>query len=256
MEALTLFLRPLPAATAIAVFLFAAWQPSVPFSYPAPFMAGLILFVGSLVAISWKRLSWQETLEKGAPPVLAFMAFAFGFLLLEKPHERFLLSLGLAGSVWLTLELFYLLSRARARYPVNGLSRVEMALAPVSVFFIAMSLHGLRVFLRLPFWVPAVVFACYTALWFSVTSHPTADRGARVRWAALGSLVGLHIGFVVWMLPVAHAVSGALAAILFSVPLRIRRYAYAPVPSKKHAYAESGLAWVFFLALIFTSRWI
>jgi hypothetical protein len=71
----------------------------------------------------------------------------------------------------------------------------------------------------------------------------------------LGGFVGLHAGIFNLLLPLAMTVHGALAALIFSVPLRMRRYAYDPVPSNTIAISEGVLAALCFGVLLFTARW-
>jgi hypothetical protein len=120
---------------------------------------------------------------------------------------------------------------------------------------------GLQVFLTDPAWVHIAdtvtlgVFSLLGAILALITCHPTSDRGHRVRWSAFGALLGLQIGILCVILPVALPVIGCTAALGLASPLRARRYGHDPKPPTQLAWAEGSMALVFFLALLLVSRW-
>jgi hypothetical protein len=250
------FRRCLPWLTAGLAAGFVFWQWQDPLDYPWPLVLFLLWYLLAVVILVWKRLSWRDAVEKTLPSFLTLMAIAFWVLLIETSIERLIILLLFVGIPYLVLELLFLLMYAPARYPVNGLSRVNIAFVPLTAFFLAATFDGLLVFLRLPWWVPVAVFTLVGGLLFLFTAHPTANRPHRWRWAVLGGIIGLHIGILELLLPVSMLVHGALGAFLLAFPLRLRRYAYQPVPSRRLAWSEGLLACLFFVGLLVVSRWI
>ena len=117
------------------------------------------------------------------------------------------------------------------------------------------SLAGVSIFLRAPWWlVPLALTTVSATLAFS-TTHPTADPKHRRRWTLLGACAGLHAAALALFLPVGLLVHGAIAALMVAFPLRLRRYAFAPHPSRAHAWSESVIASVLLLGLLVSARW-
>lgn len=176
--------------------------------------------------------------------------------MVENTLERWALSIFLAAVAYFILELLFLFVYAPSRYPVSSLSRVNIALAPVAAFFIALSFSGLNIFLHLPFWISLLSFIVLIFCLFLFTAHPSADSVHRWRWGWLGGVIGLHLAFLNILLPVGMVVHGAVAAFLTAFPLRIRRYTYQPRPHASVAWSEGVLAFFLFIVILLTSRWI
>lgn len=253
-----LFLRLLSWITAILALGTALWQwDKQHFAlYPWPLVIFFVWYAFALGLLAWRRLSWRDALEKIFPSFLVSMTVCFGFLMTETTIQRFVVTMLFVGIPFLILELLFLFLYAPSRYPVSGLSRVNITLIPLGAFFLASSLNGLFVFLRIQIWIPLVVSLLFAALAYFLTAHPTADHRHRIRWGLLGALIGLHVGFLGLLLPFGMFVHGALSALFVSLPLRMRRYAFQPKPSRKLAMAESTFAIILLGLILGTSRWI
>lgn len=250
-----LFYRFLPLLSALLAFAAANWQWQHASSYPFPLALSLLWTVAAILLIGWSRLSWSAGLEKMLPTVIALVILGFGFLVAEDSAERWTRTILFAGIPFLALELFFLAAFDPARYPVNGLSRLNLALVPFSAFFFTSTLNGLFVFVRIPWYTAPLGLMLFGAVFYFFTSHPTATDAQKRHWGWLGGLIGLHAGLLSLLLPVAMAVHGAIVALMIAFPLRLRRYAYQPVPSEKLAWAEGTLALVLFAGLLLVSRW-
>ncbi|MDO8617947.1 MAG: hypothetical protein Q7N87_03630 [Candidatus Uhrbacteria bacterium] len=251
-----LFLRIIPAITAFFSFLAALWQWVHPLNYPWPLVWFGVWVVFASFILVWRHLSWRDALDKLIPFFITLLSLGLGFLVVGSFFGRLVLTALFIGIPYFILELLFLLIHAPARYPVNGLSRFNIALVPVATLFFAASLNGLNVGLRLPWWIITGAFCIFGAALFFFTAHPTASRVHRLRWSALGGLVGAHIGILEWVLPLSMFAQGALAAFLLFVPLRFRRYLYQPQPARRVAWSESVLASVCFLVILISARWI
>lgn len=255
-----IFLRRLsPWLIAALACLLASWQWQNPLFFPYPLVMVLAVQAAAIGFIGWRRISLGFLVEKMFPSLLAEAVMGGAFLLTENSLERWIVTGLFVGIPLLSLELFFLLVYDPSRYPVNGLSRLNLALLPVASFFLASTVSGLQVFLvdslHLPEWVWPVIFVLFGSVFYLLTAHPSAERAHRERWAWIGALVGLQVGLLGLLMPVGMAVHGAVAALIFSFPLRMRRYAYQPVPPPQLAWAEGVLAIGLFCALLFSSRW-
>jgi hypothetical protein len=71
----------------------------------------------------------------------------------------------------------------------------------------------------------------------------------------MGVVIGLQVALFGLLLPLEVWTQGLLAAFLFAVPLRIRRYAFPPAPALRIAIFEAVFVSLFFGALLLTARW-
>lgn len=250
-----LIIRGLPWLIGLGTFLLAQWQWRDARSYPYPLLGAILAYAIGSALIAYRRLSWQETISKMLPAALTMGAIAIAFLLAETPTTRLGLSIVMAGIPALTLELLWLLAFDPARYPVHGLSRLNHAFLPAMAFFTTFGLAGLNYFIRIPDWSMPLTLMGLGAIAFHLTTHHAADRKHQIRWTLLGALVGLQAGILAMILPLAIAVQGALAAILFAIPSRIRRYTATTVPSPGMAWTEGIGISVLFLTVLLVSRW-
>lgn len=251
-----LLLRSLPILMALIGVLLAWLQWNMPLSYPWPLLGILLAFLVFSASLFFGRsLASIDAAHQFLPTAIVLVAGGLGMLLAEQTYERIVLTLVLSGIPAFALELYYLANYEPTKYPVNGLSRLNVALVPVIAFFAAVALYGMQVFLRLNSWYSLIAFPVAAAALYFVTSHPTAERPHRLRWSLVGAMAGLHAAILVLLLPVSLVVHGAIAAIMIAAPLRIRRYAHPPTPSRRLAYTEGISSAVLFLAILLTSRW-
>lgn len=256
-------MRPIPIVVRwmlpwIVAFLggVSAWvQWRSPLLYPWPLACVVLVFCVAAVAIGWERISLIDGLSKMGPSVLVLVSLTFGFLLVEGRAFEWAVTALWVVLIFVSLELFFLLAYDPARYPVHALSRFNLALGPLSVFFVASTFYGLLVFLQTSRWITIVVMAVLGALYYYLTPSPGAGRSSHGRWSVLGFAIGAQVGCLGLLLPFGMWFHGASAALLFSFPLRVRRYGRAPVPSTMIAWTEGVVALGFFCALLLTARW-
>lgn len=250
-----LLIRLLPWLSALFAFVTAEYQWSHPFPYPFPLVLWLAWFVFAILVIRWRKVSFRATFEKMTPAVFAAASTIAAFLMAQDRIQRLGLTLVMVFLSWVTLELFFYYAYDPKRYPVNALSHVNLALVPLIVFYSSCGLSGLQLFLQTPWWLPMTIFIALGAILFALTEHPVADAAHRLRWRGLGMWVGAQAALLLVFLPVTVSVRGTLLALLFFVPLRIRRYAYAPHPSTRVSWLEGGAAFALFLFVLITAQW-
>lgn len=250
-----LLVRGLPWIIGLAAFVACQWQWRDASIYPWPLMAVLAAYCAAASMIAYRRLAFDELLHKMVPGVIVLVSMGFAFLLVEAPESRTALSVLLAGTAAVSLEMLWLFVFDPARYPVHGLSRVNVAFMPLSAFFICLGLTGLGYFLRTPEWLTPLVMTALGGAAFILTAPHSHTQAHRWRWGMLGAMIGLQVGILAIILPVSVVVQGALAAIMFAIPLRIRRYAIDPVPKRVVAWTEGVGASVLFLTVLLVSRW-
>ncbi|MFO0764668.1 MAG: hypothetical protein U0487_01310 [Patescibacteria group bacterium] len=249
-----LLIRSLPLMAAFGILLLSRWQFIAWKTFPWLFGVSVLVFVASAALIGYKRLALREWI-KVIPPVMTFLIAGGAALLVESGLQQLFFSLFVGGLAYLTLELLYLLGHEPSKYPVHGLSRLNLALIPLGMFFLAMTLSGLQAFIRFPFWTSPFFGVIYGVVTFACTAHHASDRDQDRRWVLMGVLVGAHAGILAMLLPLDVIASGVIAALLFALPFRARRYAHEPKPKKQSAIIESSLFLACFLAVILFSRW-
>lgn len=258
-----LFLRLLPWLVGALSLGSAEWVWRHPQDYPWPLLIAMLCALLAGCVLAWRRLSIEDFFNKMLPSALAMGSIAFAFLMPEQAWERGLISLAFAGVPLYALELLFLLTYQPTRYPVNGLSRLNMALVPLSIFCLATGVVGMQTHLRCstadrfcwPNWATVATFVFAGAVFAVLTTHPSSDRNHRIRWSVFGALIGFHIAILCVILPVALSVMGCIAALAVAFPLRARRYTYEPKPPTNLAWAEGLTALFLFVVLVLTSRW-
>lgn len=248
-------LRAFPWFVALLAFAAAQWTWRTPDVYPWALGGALAAYLGTSVLLGRARLGWKDLATKMLMPAIAYVALALAALLAEHPYERGALTLLLAAVPGYGLELLFLLTHQPSRYPVNGLSRFNLALVPLSAFGFAVGLVGMQTFIQLPKWIVIASFAFLGIVFTALTEHPNVDRATSRRWTAFGALLGLHVGLLCIVLPVALEVIGGLSALAFAWPLRARRYTHDPKPPRSLAIVETAGAAVLFAAILLVSRW-
>lgn len=248
--------RFLPALTGLAAFVLLTWQNFQASFYPWLFLASLIVFAFACGFLTWNRIGWKETVGKMLPPFLTLGLLGFCYLIANTDTERWILSLLFVGLSWFALELLFLFVYFPVRYPVHGLSRLNVGIVPVSAFLFVATLNGLSIFLRPPAWTVLLGSVLFGFILFFFTAHSSASDRHTFRWACLGALVGLHVGVLELLLPVSMMVHGALSALFFGFAVRLRRYAHAPHPSVRSAWSESVLALAVFTLVLGTAKWM
>ena len=250
-----LLVRGLSWFIGLIAFAICQWQWRDASLYPWPLIALLAAYCTAIGFIAYRRLPAKELLTKMAPSVIALISMGFAFLLIETPESRLALSLLVAGSTAVSLEMLWLLLFDPSRYPVHGLSRLNLAFMPLAAFFTGLSLTGLGYFIRTPEWITPVTLGMLGGLAFILTSPHSQSMSHRIRWGILGIAIGFQAGILAIILPVSIMVQGALAAMLFAIPLRIRRYSTGVTPRSLMAWSEGIGVSILFLTILLVSRW-
>ncbi|MBP9762114.1 hypothetical protein KBD34_00690 [Patescibacteria group bacterium] len=250
-----LLLRLLPWLSGIGMTIALWFQWRDPLLYPIPLLMGLALFLASAVLLLWRRVSLPGFFERVVPPFMLVSAMGFALLMVDHPGQQLFLSAVAVIMVTISLEMMFYFLFDPKRYPVNALSHLALASVPITAYGLAVGFAGLTVFIQLAGWIPCLVFGLYGLGAYWMTEHPVADAASRRRWRILGAVIGLQVALFSILLPLEVWTQGLLAALLFSAPLRIRRYAFPPAPSSRVAWGEAVATVLFFLTLLLTARW-
>jgi len=248
--------RLLPAATALAVGILYYAQFENSLSYPWIAVLGTLAVMIAAWLMSRTRVSLVDMVEKMLPTFLLLGVLVFGMLLSEGELARWAIIVLAVLSSFLSLELLFLLSFTPSRYPVNGLSHVNIALVPFILWYTVSTSVGLIAFLHSSKWIYVALVTIVSVILFRTTGHPGATKEQNMVWMFIGGAVGLHVGLLSVMLPLSMAAQGAMACLIFCVVLRMRRYLYHPIPGKQQAWMEGLAALVLIITLITTSRWL
>lgn len=249
------FLGVLPWIVSIGALIagFAQWQ--TPALFPFAWLMVLALYAGAAWVIGGKRLPIAERLERLATPIVTLLSVGGLWLLSESTEGFIILTCFFAGLLWISLQLMYLVNHEPSRYPVNGLSRFHVACVPVTGFAMGVLGLGLRVFVGVPFVWLALGFSVIGSILYLATSHPVATDEQRRLWTLAGAGLGFFLALLVSYLPTSASVAGAFCALLFTMPIRARRYLYQPYPTRKMTFIELVAFVLLFVLLVIGARW-
>lgn len=249
-------IRLLPALigayTALAFFI----QAKQAASYPWIAISSVAVFAAGGFIIAWSRHRHLGDARPIATGVVAIVCMVFGLILAEGTLATWIIPLLAGGTMLLVSELLFLSLYAPARYPVNGLSHVNLMLVPISLWLVTYASLGLTIFINTSRLIPVAALGIASFALFSSTSHAEASVLTRRRWSFIGGWMGIQSGVLVVMLPLNLIASSTLVSFVGAYALRTRRYAIPPVVPKKQIVSEA-LAFLLILAVILaTARWI
>lgn len=250
------FIRFLPLLAALsnaALFWFQTKQQG---TYPFFVLIGVAIVPVASFLIAWRRLKLTDLLEKMTPTFVCLLSLAFGLLLAERPPAILTIVALAAAATYLSLELLFLLAYNPSAYPVNGLSRVNMAYVPIAVWYAVSTSAGLLVFLHTSRAIHVLMTVGLGAILFRTTNHPGASSRQNAVWTLVGVLVGLEIGWIGLLLPLSMGMQGILAALIFTSALRVRRYLFDPKPSRRLAWSEAAAICLSCIVLVGTAKWL
>lgn len=251
-----LLLRLLPLLTGLSVAGLFAWQRVHPSVYPWAVIVAVALVIASSLILAWRRGSIRDLAEKMAPTIIVLASLGFGLLLSEGRIANIALISLAALASFTALELLFLYALSPANYPVNGLSRLNIGFVPVAVWYAAATSVGLLTFLHTPRIWHIALLTVMGAVLFRTTGHPGASRVQNRMWTIIGALTGAHVGWAGLSLPLSMPAQGALAALVFTAVLRVRRYLYDPRPARRVAWAEAVVSCLLFICVLATAQWL
>lgn len=253
---MTIFLRFLPFLIALLQASVFYLQITKPLSYPFLVLLGVLALPIASFAISWKRISLRDMLGRMLPSFVLLGTLAFALLLSEGIYAISLIIALASIASFVSLELLFLFIYHPSRYPVSGISRVNIAYVPISVWYVAATSNGLLVFLHMEKIWHVFIMLALGAVLFRTTGHEGASAPEKTLWTFLGALIGAQVGLLGVILPVSMQVQGIIAAFLLCASLRARRYLYDPKPSLKQAWIEGMSATVAFVVVLSTAKWL
>lgn len=248
--------RLFPALAALAIGLSFYWQLGRPQAYPWMALLGVLLAVAAIYVMGRRRVKLGDLIEKMLPTMLFLLSLVFGMLLAEGVWARWAIIGFGTTAVFLSLELLFLLSFMPSRYPMSGLSHVNIAYVPFTIWYTVANSVGLMTFLHSPNWIHVLAVTLISAVLFRTTGHPGATQEQNKLWTLVGGLAGLHIGLLGIMLPMSMAVQATLGMVIICAILRLRRYLYHPLPSRKQAWVEGVTAVLILGVALSTARWL
>lgn len=225
-------------------------------TYPWMLLPVVLIYVGSAVALHWRRWKGAEQIRSLIPSLIALVALGAGLLLTEGVIAQWLIPVFAGLVLYAVFELRFLHAFIPARYPVNGISHVNLFLVPFVFWIAGYTSVGLVVFMLANKWIPVGVMTFLGCVLFYSTSHAEASVVQRWRWTWLGAWIGFQIGLLEIFLPLNLFVHAAIAALCAGYALRVRRYGIQPPISDRLMMMESIGAMVLLGVLIFTSRWL
>jgi len=251
-----LLLRILPFVAAILQAGCFSFQKQHPQTYPYVALAGVLCVPVAAVLLSAKRIKLGDLSEKMSPTFLLHLALAFGLALTEGWLSVDVIIVLGAISTFISLELLFLHIYQPSVYPMNGLSRLNIAYVPIAVWYTAATSAGFMVFIHSAWYWHVGMLALLGATLFRTTGHPGATQNQQSIWTVVGFVTGAEIGWIGLLLPVSMGMQGLVAAILFTGMLRVRRYLYDPKPSTRMAWGEAiGICALFVIGIV-SAKWL
>lgn len=251
-----LLLRVLPVIAGLAGGSLFFAQARDATSYPWVLMPVILVYVGSAIAIHWKRWQGIEQIRSLIPSCVALVVLGGGLLLTEGLIAHWLIPIFAGLILYAVFELRFLHAFVPARYPVNGISHINLFLVPFVFWIAGYTSVGLVVFMLANKWIPVGAMALLGFVLFYSTSHAEATLVHRWRWTWLGTWIGFQIGLLELFLPLNLFVHAAIAALCAGYALRVRRYGIQPPISDRFMLTESVGAMLLLGALVATSRWL
>jgi hypothetical protein len=251
-----LFLRILPFLVGACQALVFWMQLEQPLRYPWIVLIGVCSLPLAVFALTWKRIRFLDVLEKMIPTFVLVLTLAFGLLLAEGAFARTVIIVLAALASMVSLEFLFLLICQPERYPVNGLSRLNLAYVPLIFWYVAATSSGLLVFVHADRGAYIIVLMAVSMILFRTTGYPGASFQQHLIWMTVGAMIGLHVALLGIFLPINMAAQGMIAALVGSAALRARRYMYTPLLSPRQAWIEGVTALVAFIAIVSTAKWI
>lgn len=248
--------RLLPFLVGILNMLCLFLQARSPDSYPWLALVAPASYIVAGLIITYRRVKIGDVAARLAAPALALTASGYGLLLAEGEMSRLLIPIFGGGVSFLALELLFLHVFLPTRYPVNGMSHLNLTLVPATLWFVNAVSSGLVMFIHAPRSVPILASALTGAILFWATAHVEADAEHRRRWSALGGWLGAHLGLLAAFLPLTVTVQGGYAAVFGALALRARRYGIAPHLPKGLVWGELAGAVALLVLMFGTARWM
>lgn len=250
-----LFLRVSPWIVAGFAALLSSWQWRSPTLYPWPLVAALCAYILGSIALLWRSSAWRSGAVALLPAFLAMFVIGFGHLLIEETGLRLWTTFLFAFIPWLALELGWFMLYESHHYPAKAFVRLNLALVPISTWYLLTTLQGIRVFLQV---LPSglmTVCVFMTVLWFVITLRSWRDaREKRWLWASL--VIGVHVALLLVVLPISMPVQGAIAALLIALPVRLRHLAHERRPFFRGLLLEGGALGLLWMGVLLSARWM
>lgn len=251
-----ILLRLLPFATGVATVILFYIQSKSPATYPWQVIATPVIFLASGYLIGRKQHEILPLLQRMVPSALAICVAGYGLLLAEGIFATIVIPLSIGCIAFVCLELLFFSTYLPARYPVNGLSHVNLALVPLILWLASFTSVGIMDFINASVFIPIAVMTGTTALLFWATSHADASRESQRRWTLIGAFIGMHLGILGALLPLSLTPLASLSALLGALVLRARRYGITPALRRRVMFLEPVIGTLFVAMLLVTSRWV
>ncbi len=224
--------------------------------YPWIAVGAIVAFAIGGFAVAWSRHRHVGDARPLVPGIIAVASAAFGLVLAEGALAAWVIPVFAGGTVLLACELLFLSLYAPARYPVNGLSHVNLVLVPIALWFATYASLGLTIFVDAARAIPIAVIGAVSLALFSATSHAEASPATRRRWTLIGGWVGIQTGMLVVALPLDLIASSTFVALTLAYVLRTRRYGIPPAVPTRQIVSEALAFAALLLIVLATARWM
>jgi peptidoglycan/LPS O-acetylase OafA/YrhL len=252
---MAILFRLLPFAIGIICAVFFAMQARYAEWYPWLLAPAFIIFIGGIITMLRKgRRGWEDT-RLVVPSLLALLSAGFGMLLLEGSLRYWGIPIFVGVVSYFIVELLFLSTFFASKYPVNGMTHMNLALVPVIFWLAAYTMSGLLVFVNTHRALPIALFTAAGGVLWYVTAHPEASGESRRRWMLIGAWMGMQIGMLIAIVPLRMEVHAMIAALCGAIALRVRRYGIAPPIPRPTIIFEVIVGAVLLIAVASTAAW-
>ncbi len=224
--------------------------------YPWILAPALVAFLGGVALMLQKgrRRGWGD-LRLVIPSLLALLSAGFGMLLLEGSLRYWGIPIFVGLISFLILELLFLSAFFASKYPVNGMTHLNLALVPLIFWMSAYTLSGMLVFVNTHRGLPIVFLGVAGGVLWHVTAHPEASGESRRRWTLIGTWMGMQVGMLIAIVPLRMEVHAMIAALCGAIALRVRRYGIAPPIPRRTILLEAVIGTALLIVVASTATW-
>jgi hypothetical protein len=127
----------------------------------------------------------------------------------------------------------------------------------ILVFFMASSVYGLQLFLRVPVWILMIIFALFLIMIvYSVMYINKVKKGFTLFYVLIVCLVMMELSWSIYFLPVSYKISGLVLAIGYYMIMGLLRHHLIDTLNPRTVKLYFSFGFLSIILILLTSRWV